>query len=875
MVRTSWLLRSNHDETTMFEVYDMYPAMVALKIYHGGVFSPRPDEFSVFELNAMMKEIEYTDDDVATFYHFKIPASDLHFGFRALGNDMDVLNFLRVETYLSSPGMSKVVIEEVPTQEGSPELNRSKKKVGQSSSCKRRLMIGWDEPKEPSRVNEVGNGGMMDTTTVVVEPEGALNEGVALNDSDFADFFNDTAATFNEQQQYEVGDDDAEGDDHAEGEVSDYELKDDNGMVEVEVEMGDFDDHVGGIHHDVLDNDMEDYQNDMEERVNYLKKLKAERVSKAKDSGINFYVGQNDASRIKAVCLGTIPEIGGPSKVTKRMVRKKGVCGPGQSNPIVGEPNKTKKWAKPIPDCPWVLHISKGVNKHSWMVKTYVDTHKCLQTREMRACTATFLSQEIEETLMANPEIPIKNLQVTLEQKYENNISHMKSFRAKQIAMKKLMGDYGQQYIVLRDYICELLRTNPGTTVKLDVVTDGQLNNDTRQFKRIYVCLGALKKGFAAGKMDLLGLDGAFMKGPFPGQILTTVGIDSNNGTYPLAYGIFEAETIQSWSWFLGCLGDDLDLSSNSNFTFMSDRQKGIIPAIARIFPCAEHRHCVRHIQQNMKQRWKGKVYSDYLWKRVLSSTVEEFTANMEELKQFDVGAYNWLKQINPKHWTKSHFTGRCHSDVLLSNMCETFNNQLVDGRIKPIITKVIDKGDGILTPTATDRLKDIKTEAAKLHVLWNGDNEFQVSGTHRDQCVVDMRLKTCACRRWELTGIPCKHVVAAIWNMAVNGLDNGIVENWVHPVYWLQTWKAMYSFKISPINGRALWPKSGCPTTITAPKHHVQVGRPKKKRKKSVDEVFEAAAKGTKEKLRKIGKSVTCGKCKHKGHNSRSCKGQ
>ncbi|KAJ9558166.1 hypothetical protein OSB04_012780 [Centaurea solstitialis] len=492
---------------------------------------------------------------------------------------MDVLNFLRyatkkeckvveiyteffrsrVETYLSSPGMSKVVIEEVPTQEGSPELNMSKKKeVGQSSSCKRRLMIGWDEPKEPSKVNEVGKGGMMDTTTMVVEPEGALNEGVALNDSDFADFFNDIAATFNEQQQYEVGDDDAQGDDDAdaegddddaEGEVSDYELKDDNGMVKVEVEMGDFDDHVGGIHHDVLDNDMEDYQSyldedDMEERVNYLKKLKAERGSKAKDSGINFYVGQvfgtkegikkmidthaiesrrqiicvkNDASRIRAVCLGTIPEIGGPSKVTKRMVRKKGVYGPGQSNPIVGGPNKTKKWAKPIPDCPWVLHISKGVNEHSWMVKTYVDTHKCLQTREVRACTAAFLSQEIEETLMANPEIPVKSLQVTLEQKYENNISHMKSFRAKQIAMKKLMGDYGQQYTVLRDYICELLRTNPGTTVKLDVVTDGQLNNDTRQFKRIYVCLGALKKGFAAGKRDLLGLDGAFMKGPFPG----------------------------------------------------------------------------------------------------------------------------------------------------------------------------------------------------------------------------------------------------------------------------------------------------------------------------------------------------------------------
>ncbi|KAL6535664.1 hypothetical protein OROMI_027038 [Orobanche minor] len=37
-------------------------------------------------------------------------------------------------------------------------------------------------------------------------------------------------------------------------------------------------------------------------------------------------------------------------------------------------------------------------------------------------------------------------------------------------------------------------------------------------FRRIYVCLGALKKGFKAIGRRLLGLDGAFMSGPFPGQ---------------------------------------------------------------------------------------------------------------------------------------------------------------------------------------------------------------------------------------------------------------------------------------------------------------------------------------------------------------------
>ncbi|GJT17944.1 hypothetical protein Tco_0876650 [Tanacetum coccineum] len=41
--------------------------------------------------------------------------------------------------------------------------------------------------------------------------------------------------------------------------------------------------------------------------------------------------------------------------------------------------------------------------------------------------------------------------------------------------------------------------------------------------------------GFKAGKRDLLGLDGCFLSGPYPGQILTVVGVDPDNRIYPLA----------------------------------------------------------------------------------------------------------------------------------------------------------------------------------------------------------------------------------------------------------------------------------------------------------------------------------------------------
>ncbi|KAI3823310.1 hypothetical protein L1987_04745 [Smallanthus sonchifolius] len=234
----------------------------------------------------------------------------------------------------------------------------------------------------------------------------------------------------------------------------------------------------------------------------------------------------------------------------------------------------------------------------------------------------------------------------------------MKAFRAKTKAANQLRGDYKEQYTRLRDYILELQANNTNTTVKFVVEDETNPDAPTRIFKRVYVCLGALKDGFKACKRELLGLDGAFMKGPYPGQLLTAVGIDPNNGIYPLAYAIVEAENKLSWTWFLQCVADDLEKDERCNFTFISDRQKGLIPALAKVFPSAEHRFCLRHLHQNMKLRWRGKAFKDLLWGCATTTTVQEFRSKMEELRTFNTEAHKWLSSIPPQHWSRSHFIG-------------------------------------------------------------------------------------------------------------------------------------------------------------------------------------------------------------------------
>ncbi|GJS66833.1 heat stress transcription factor B-4-like protein [Tanacetum coccineum] len=257
--------------------------------------------------------------------------------------------------------------------------------------------------------------------------------------------------------------------------------------------------------------------------------------------------------------------------------------------------------------------------------------------REIKHCTYKFLFEKIFEQVKVNLNIPVKAVQDQLQRELEVQISMSKA-----------------------------------------------------------ICLGALKLGFRACIRDLLGLDGAFMKGPFPGQVLVAVGLDSNNGIYPLAYALVEAESKSSWCWFLQCLGDDIDLHPNSNFTFISDRQKGIIPAIKNVYTNVEHRYCLRHIHENMKQGWCGQAYKDLLWRAASATNVRDFEKC------------------------------RAKSDLLLNNICEVFNG-------------VIDKCTGPLTHTAIRIMESIKKEAHLIKVQWIGANKYQVSGSLGDQCVVDV----------------------------------------------------------------------------------------------------------------------------------------
>ncbi|KAK3016117.1 hypothetical protein RJ639_006151 [Escallonia herrerae] len=117
---------------------------------------------------------------------------------------------------------------------------------------------------------------------------------------------------------------------------------------------------------------------------------------------------------------------------------------------------------------------------------------------------------------------------------------------------------------------------------------------------RIYICLGGLKKGFLEQCRPVIGLDGCFLKGVCEGQILTAVGVDANNGMFLVAYTMVEVKSTSTWTWFLELLVEDLRIN-DGGWTFLSNKQKGLLNALQRVVPNAEQRNCAKHMFENYK----------------------------------------------------------------------------------------------------------------------------------------------------------------------------------------------------------------------------------------------------------------------------------
>ena len=155
-------------------------------------------------------------------------------------------------------------------------------------------------------------------------------------------------------------------------------------------------------------------------------------------------------------------------------------------------------------------------------------------------------------------------------------------------------------------------------------------------------------------------------------------------------------------------------------------------------------------------------------------------------------------------------------------------------------------------------KLHDNIKESGNCEMIWNGDSGFEV-GYKGDTYVVDLEKKTCPCKKWELTGIPCPEAICAIQYLGHDPVD------YVHVCYKKQTYLEAYGHMMKPMNGTKFWKKSNLDPP-QPPKYKNMSGRPPKNRKK------EEGENSSGYRLSRKGRIMTCQVYFQKGHNKKTC---
>ncbi|PPD84732.1 hypothetical protein GOBAR_DD18330 [Gossypium barbadense] len=168
----------------------------------------------------------------------------------------------------------------------------------------------------------------------------------------------------------------------------------------------------------------------------------------------------------------------------------------------------------------------------------------------------------------------------------------------------------------------------------------------------------------------------------------------------------------------------------------------------------------------------------------------------------------------------------------------EGFKGQVIRKVMTRLVSmrKAAEKYPGLLCPRIQKKMSEIVSLSNNIWLVYAGNDKYEVDCGLGNKHVVDLLNSSCSYKKWDLSRIPCKHVVSCMQLLVVSP----------------ETYEHVRDME--PI----------LPPIIRRPP-----GRPKQIRRKEVDEVRKSEPN-----LSKTGQQANCTKCGKPSHNTRTCKG-
>ncbi|GKE04460.1 multidrug resistance-associated protein 5, partial [Tanacetum coccineum] len=204
----------------------------------------------------------------------------------------------------------------------------------------------------------------------------------------------------------------------------------------------------------------------------------------------------------------------------------------------------------------------------------------------------------------------------------------------------------------------------------------------------------------------------------------------------------------------------------------------GFIEVVKDVMPNAEHMQCARHIYKNFRKQYPGLEYRKLFCVASKASYPQLFNKIMDKIKS---------------------------CEAIENGFSECFDS-IVNVRHKPLLTMLF------------------------WHVIPAGRNIFEVrSGS--EGFIVDEGKRTCSCRMWQLSGLPCVYATKVIF--LINRVHESYVPAWIE----IDKYFVAYHNYVKPVPSMNFWPNQSMYSTILPLKPKKMPGRPRKKRIRAICE--------------------------------------
>jgi hypothetical protein len=155
--------------------------------------------------------------------------------------------------------------------------------------------------------------------------------------------------------------------------------------------------------------------------------------------------------------------------------------------------------------CPFFMVGSQVGSEKTFCLRKMHLEHTCGPVGEACKVTAKWVAKACEKSIRTDVTTKVDTIIENAKEKHGVCVPRTMAYRAKNEAVRVVLGDHVEQYRRIRDYLNTVIQTNPGSRCIVTARMQPENPSNNPRFHGLFMCLNASIEGFLNGCRPFIG----------------------------------------------------------------------------------------------------------------------------------------------------------------------------------------------------------------------------------------------------------------------------------------------------------------------------------------------------------------------------------